>query len=283
MVVEKRQRFAGAVALNPEHHLAQLHRIGVVVHGIDAARDYLTQSLAIVERRRVVLTRAQRADIPRYGARHGQHDVARTAGGVAHLHVQERAHLLLGGGAGGYLLLDDRFERGAYEVLHEVGARVVARRALSVESAHEAKLPVLQADTRLHEGAHLEDALIDRAKLLDIERRVVDLHPCATLVGKLVEGGEGTQHVAVGHAALLEPVERVGAEEHTAQGLDAQSRAEVARFEEAEGVHQSEPQVAVLLLVQIGQLRQVAQARGGIMLLVDVLPTDELPVVGMVS
>ncbi len=91
------------------------------------------------------------------------------------------------------------------------------------------------------------------------------------------------QYVAVGHTALLEPVERVGAEEHAAQGLDAQSRAEVARLEEAEGVHQSEPQVAVLLLAQIGQLRQVAQARGGIVLLVDVLPTDELPVVGMVG
>ncbi len=209
--------------------------------------------------------------------------MARTAGGIAHLHAEDRAHFFFRSAATVDALLDDRFERGAYEVLHEVGARVVARRALAVETTHEAKLPVLGTDTLLYEGSHLEDALIHRAKLLHVERRVVDLHPCTALVGKLVEGIEGTQHVAVSHAALLQPAERLRTEEHTAQRLDAQARTEVARLEEAERVHQAQPQVAVLLLAQISQLGEVAQARGGIVLLVYLLPRHQLPVVGMVS
>ena len=89
MVVKEGERLASAKAFNPQHDLAQLHGIRVVVNGIDALLYHLAQGLSIVARSGVVLSSTHNAKMPCNGAGHGQHKVATATGGIAHFHVKQ--------------------------------------------------------------------------------------------------------------------------------------------------------------------------------------------------
>ena len=169
-MVEERKRLACAIAFNPQHHLTQLHSIRIVVDGIHATRDNLAKRLTIIQGCRIVLASTERAYIPGNGASHSQDNMSRAACRITNLHVEQSLHLLFGGGAVGHLLLYDRLEGGLDKVLHQVRASVIRRSALTIQSTNEAKLPVGCCNTRLYERAHLENALIHRAKLLNVER-----------------------------------------------------------------------------------------------------------------
>ena len=251
VMVEERKRLACAIAFNPQHHLTQLHCVRIVVNGIHATRDNLAKRLTIIQGCRIVLASTERAYIPGNGASHRQDNMSGSACRITNLHIEQSLYLLFGGGAVCHLLLDDRLEGGLDKVLHQVRASVIRRSALTIQSTDETELPVGSCNTRLYKRTHFENALIHRAKLLYVERRIVYLHPLLAFVSELVESRECSQQITVANLALLQPMQGLRAKEHAAQRLYAQLLTKRVRLEEVEGVHQSLPQVGILALLQV--------------------------------
>ena len=278
MVVEEREWLSGTEAFNPQHDLAQLNGIRVVVNGIDTLLYDLTQRLSIVARCGVVLASTHNAKVPGNGSGHGQHKVAAATSGIAHFHVKQRLFSLFSCGASLQLVLNHGNECSLDEAVHQIGTGVVGTGALAVETLGIIELLV----GHRNDGTQFQNALIHRAKLFHIQGRVVDFHHVALLTLELVKESKSGEQRLVVDAALAQPWQRIFGKEHTAQGFETQWCTKSLVFKQTECLEERHPQVVILVFLQERVFRQGAEPPNGIVARIDGLPFLNLGVVGVV-
>ena len=236
VMVEERKRLTCTIALNPEHHLAKFNGIGVIIDCINALLNHLAESLTVVERSGVFLACANRADIPSNGASHSEYDMPGAGGCIAHFHRKERLHLIFRSVVFADAFFDYRFESGANKILHQVGASVIGRSTLSVETTNVAELPAGTVVDEVDVWAHFKNALIHRAEFLHVERRIIDFDHLPALVGKLVESGERFEQLLIVDGAFFDIVQSVVAEKHTAKRFNAEFITDTISLEQTERI-----------------------------------------------
>ena len=120
-------------------------------------------------------------------------------------------------------------------------------------------------------GVELQQAWIDGAKLLDIERAVIDPHELAgDGIGEQGELAEGAEEGGVVEGAFLQRPKGAGAEEVAAERGDAELKAASGFIDKAEEGDVGEPGIVVAGIGEAGFLGEAAQASEGVAKIVDV-------------
>ena len=116
-----------------------------------------------------------------------------------------------------------------------------------------------------------EQALVDGAELLDIEGGVVDADELAAAWMPVeTEGAQAAEEHVVAEGAAGERVHGFGREQIAREGRDAELGARTVRLEETEAGLQREPEVVAARVGEVAFLRETAQARDAVELVVDV-------------
>ena len=120
-------------------------------------------------------------------------------------------------------------------------------------------------------GLELQQALIDGAKLLDIERAVIDPHELAgDGIGEQRELAEGAEEGGVVESAFLQRPKGAGAEEVATKRGDTELEAATRFIDKAEEGDEGEPGIVVAGIGEAGFLGEAAQATKGVAEIVDV-------------
>lgn len=120
-------------------------------------------------------------------------------------------------------------------------------------------------------GLELQQALIDGAKLLHIERAVIDPHELAgDGIGEQGELAEGAEEGGVVEGAFFQRPEGAGAEEVAAERGDAELEAATGFIDEPEEGDEGEPGILVASIGEAGFLGEAAQTAEGVAEIVDV-------------
>jgi hypothetical protein len=158
------------MSFQPESHLAKFDGERVEVHAVDAVADNLTDGLAEGGGAGLVISRADDGEFCGNAPGSSEEDVTGAASDVGHTQGEE------GGGRIGLLelLRDEVVERVLDEGLNEFVFGIVGAGGGTFVALGEGKVPFLvdPRDSRFV----FEKALIDGAKLFDIEGTVVHPH-----------------------------------------------------------------------------------------------------------
>lgn len=120
-------------------------------------------------------------------------------------------------------------------------------------------------------GLELQQALIDGAKLLDIERAVIDPHELAgDGISEQGELAEGAEKGGVVEGTFLQRPKGAGAEEVTTKRSDAELEAATGFIDKTEEGDEGEPGIVVAGVGEAGFLSKTAQASEGVAKIVDV-------------
>jgi hypothetical protein len=190
---------------------------------------------------------------------------------VADVEREERALAIRGGGGGGQGGVEHGVERASHQLRDQIRARVVRAGRLALEAGRQEELGAI--DVRLE----VEEALVDAAQLLDIERAVVDALRNA---GRLIRRGhgqvvDGVEEVHVGDAGALEVGGVAAGKEMPVQWRHVERVAQVLGLEEPERALEREPAVVVRSGRAPARLRQPAQAGDAVVFAVHRMGGDE--------
>ena len=131
VAVQEAQRLARLQRLQPQAHLAQLHRHRVEVHAVDAAPDHVAHCRAGGLGRWLLVAGAHGGQPPGDAVGGGQQEVPAPAGRVADLERQDR-HL---GVLAARRLVKHRVQRGVQQAADQAGGGVVAAGGLALVTA----------------------------------------------------------------------------------------------------------------------------------------------------
>ena len=219
VVVEEVEAFAGDMGFEPEGDFAEFDGERVEVHAVDAVADDIADGFTKGQRAGLVFTGADDGEFGGDAAGGIEEDVAAAAGDVADAEEQERLLLVL------FLELvpDQIIERVLDERLDEFIGGVVRAGGGAAFALHkgEFKAVVVGRD----DWVVFEQAFIDRAEFLDVERTVIDADALAG-VGML-EGGEVAETFEQGLVVQLAFVEQANgfvAEQIAGERGDAEFR-----------------------------------------------------------
>ena len=199
-------------------------------------------------------------------ARGGQQEVPRAGGRVADPDRQDRPLLVLGRRRRRQPFGQHRLQGRLDQLGHQLLGRVVAAGALALVALDEAE----GLGGRVRLGVQLEQALVDRAQLLDVEGRVG--HPAAALallrLRLLLEGRELEDRLeqrVVPELRRLQVRAGVEAEQLAVEHAQAQGQRPVGLAEQREGGDQPAPQIAVAVVAAppLGPVAQAADAVPG--------------------
>ena len=160
-------------------------------------------------------------------------------------------------------------KRVADERLNEVIWRVVGAGGGAVVSLAKAEVQLVAFARELR--LVLEQTLIDRAELLDVEGRVV--YPdelTAVRVPVEAEGAQAAEEHVVAEGAAGERADGRGREQIASQGRDAELGAGAVCFEQAETGLQRKPEILAARVGEVALLREAAQAGHAVELAVNI-------------
>ena len=123
----------------------------------------------------------------------------------------------------------------------------------------------------MHEDrAVLQQPLVDRPKLLHVERRIVDPDQLVRVgMAVEVERTQATKQHIVAQRAAPQHADGVRAEQLAGQRCQAQLRTRPVGLKELEGGQQRQPQVVLAPVFQIALLGKAAQTLHAVILVVD--------------
>ena len=259
--VEEGERLAGLDRLHPQRRLAEFHRERIPVDAVNAAPDNLAQRSPAVPFLGRVRAGLDAGNLRREPPGGGEQEVARTAGRVEDLQVEQRRTRILGP----FLLrpLDDRNERRLHQFVDQARRRVVGAGQFLLRTlagvAREVEGPGLgvHVDRRLQ----FEQALVDGTEFLGVHIPVV--HPGQNAIR--LEPGEVAhrlQEIPVGDQGGVD----IGAPVRPEQSAERrQAERGGAARQAPERDPQAQPQVGVPVVVPPPE-RPFAQPRRGVAL-----------------
>ena len=264
--VEEGQRLARLDRFHPQRRAAQIDRQRVAVHAVDAVLRDCAQGAAAGVVVGYAGVRFEFGEAGGHAPRRGQQEMPRAAGRIDDLEGEDcRPRVFaLGGGA-----LENGVERRADQFVDQRGRRVVRAGQLALGAAGlfaGAAGEVERPGFRVHCGAQVEQAFVNRAEFLGIHVAVVD-------AGKRPAGGQegeaahGCEQAIVGDGRVVEAGALGGAEQAAQGGQGERGRA--GAVEDAEDDAQALPEVVGAAVVVPPAQGALAQAGKGIALRID--------------
>ncbi len=202
-VVEEGERLAGDMGLDPERDLAEFDGQWVLIDGVEAVGNDVAQGFAHGLGRWFLLAGANPGQLASEPAGSGQQEVAGAGGWIADLEGEDHLLLLVFGLFAAQPGREHWLERTGDQLAHEFRRGVVGAGRLALETLPLDKAEWL-AGGKVEDGGMVEQALVDGAELLDVERRVVNASHGTLLVGQQGEAGERVEEGAVGEPPCFE-------------------------------------------------------------------------------
>jgi hypothetical protein len=139
VLVQQRGRTARFAAFQPEVDFREIDGPRVDVHAVDRTGNHVAERLADCLRGRLRAAAADRRQPPRDSPGRCDKEMARAAGRVADLEIENRRCLRLGRGTLG-CFVEDRIESGIQEHVDQRGGRVVAPGSLPPPGCRDVEL-----------------------------------------------------------------------------------------------------------------------------------------------
>ena len=269
--VEEGERLARLDRFHPQRGLAQIDGQRIAIDAVDAVLRDCAQGAAAGVFVGYAGVRLEFGEAGGHAPRRGQQKMARAAGRVDDLEGEDRlprVRAVFAAGGGVENGVEHGVEGRANQFVDQRGGRVVRAGQLALGAAGlfaGAAGEVERPCFRVHRGAQLEQAFVNRAEFFGIHVAVVD---AGQGLAGLEEGefAHGFEQARVGQGRAVEPGALVGAEKAAEGGQAEGGRA--AAFEGAEDDAQALPEVGVAVVMPPAQDAS-AQAREGVALRID--------------